>query len=180
MLLSVQQTYILEILRRTGCIRRRQLFPLVREKFRPMGVEISEHRLEVMLRQLRHCVGEVRMEEELVRLSHARPDPRRLEAVDVMLELSGGAPVDFSAVGVEPPFLLRFSFGQAPMRFFSVGTVSDAEHPFGLYLKAQKGKRVVWLSDDGVPPAGLILPPKHFFAARTGGVSHRFYGSQER
>ena len=117
------------------------------------------------------------MEEELVRLSHARPDPRRLEAVDVMLELSGGVPVDFSAVGVEPPFLLRFSFGQAPMRFFSVGTVSDAEHPFGLYLKA---KRVVWLSDDGVPPAGLILPPKHFFAARTGGVSHRFYGSQER
>ena len=109
-----------------------------------MGVEISEHRLEVMLRQLRHCVGEVRMEEELVRLSHARPDPRRLEAVDVMLELSGGVPVDFSAVGVEPPFLLRFSFGQAPMRFFSVGTVSDAEHPFGLYLKAQKGKRVVW------------------------------------
>ena len=145
MLLSVQQKYILEILRRTGCIRRRQLFPLVREKFRPMGVEISEHRLEVMLRQLRHCVGEVRMEEELVRLSHARPDPRRLEAVDVMLELSGGAPVDF-----------------------------------GLSLKAQKGKRVVWLSDDGVPPAGLILPPKHFFAARTGGVSHRFYGSQER
>lgn len=180
MLLSVQQKYILEILRRTGYIRRRQLFPLVREKFRPMGVEISEHRLEVMLRQLRHCVGEVRMEEELVRLSHARPDPRRLEAVDVMLELSGGVPVDFSAVGVEPPFLLRFSFGQAPMRFFSVGTVSDAEHPFGLYLKAQKGKRVVWLSDDGVPPAGLILPPKHFFAARTGGVSHRFYGSQER
>lgn len=180
MLLSVQQKYILEILRRTGCIRRRQLFPLVREKFRLMGVEISEHRLEVMLRQLRHCVGEVRMEEELVRLSHAKPDPRRLEAVDVMLELSGGAPVDFSAVGVEPPFLLRFSFGQAPMRFFSVGTVSDAEHPFGLYLKAQKGKRVVWLSDDGVPPAGLILPPKHFFAARTGGVSHRFYGSQER
>ena len=111
MLLSVQQKYILEILRRTGCIRRRQLFPLVREKFRPMGVEISEHRLEVMLRQLRHCVGEVRMEEELVRLSHARPDPRRLEAVDVMLELSGGAPVEFSAVGVEPPFLLRFSFG---------------------------------------------------------------------
>ena len=51
MLLSVQQKYILEILRRTGCIRRRQLFPLVREKFRPMGVEISEHRLEVMLRQ---------------------------------------------------------------------------------------------------------------------------------
>ena len=98
MLLSVQQKYILEILRRTGCIRRRQLFPLVREKFRPMGVEISEHRLEVMLRQLRHCVGEVRMEEELVRLSHARPDPRRLEAVDVMLELSGGAPVDFSCL----------------------------------------------------------------------------------
>ena len=43
MLLSVQQKYILEILRRTGCIRRRQLFPLVREKFRPMGVDISEH-----------------------------------------------------------------------------------------------------------------------------------------
>ena len=71
MLLSVQQKYILEILRRTGCIRRRQLF-LSFGKFRPMGVEISEHRLEVMLRQLRHCVGEVRMEEELVRLSHAR------------------------------------------------------------------------------------------------------------
>lgn len=76
------------------------------------------------------------MEEKPIHLSYVRSDPHRLEAVDVMLELSGDTPADFGAVGVEPPFLLCFSFGQAPMCLLSVGTASDAEYPLGLYLKA--------------------------------------------
>ena len=49
-------------------------------------------------------------------------------------------------------------------------------------LLAQE-KRVVWISGGGIPcqtgsvPEGLILPPKHFFAARLEDGSHRFYGS---
>lgn len=76
-----------------------------------MGVEISEHRLEVMrasaaVWESPHG-GAVRPMRGLI---------HRLEAVDDAGTLRG-APVDFSAVGVEPRFCC-FSFGQAPMRFF--------------------------------------------------------------
>ena len=50
MLLSVQQKYILEALRALGCARQRQLHVLVREKFRRPDLEISEARMETMLR----------------------------------------------------------------------------------------------------------------------------------
>ena len=142
-------------------------------KFRPMGVEISEHRLEVMLRQLRHCVGEVRMEEELVRLSHARPDPRRLEAVDVMLELSG-APRWISALwALSLRFCCAFPSGRPPCAFFrwerclmrsTLRAVPEGPEgqAGGLALRRRS-------SAGGTDSAAQTL-----FAARTGGVSHRF------
>ena len=115
MLLSVQQKYILDILRKLGCVRRRQLDTLVREKFRP-DLEISEVRMDAMLRQLRAGTGDVRTDSEFVRLSGAQPDALRLEAVDVMLELAEGKPEDFT-VRVERPELLRFSWGKS-LRLF--------------------------------------------------------------
>ena len=46
MLLSIQQKYILDVLRKLGCIHRRQLETLVREKFRRPDLEISAARLD--------------------------------------------------------------------------------------------------------------------------------------
>ncbi len=181
MLLSIQQKYILEVLRKLGFVRRRQLAVLVRGKFQRPGFEISDARLDAMLRQLRTGTGSVLLDDGLVRLSGARPDPLRLEAVDVMLELAEGAPEDFT-VRMERPELLRFSWGGDKLRLFTVAELSTPVRP-AVDMLAQK-KRVVWISADGVAcqtgsvPEGLTLPPGHFFAARQADNSHRFYGSK--
>lgn len=175
MLLSVQQKYILEVLRRLGAIRRGQLAVLVRGKFQRPGQEISEARWESILRQLRVRTSGVFLDGEIVRLSGARPDARRLEAVDVMLELAEGAPEDFTTQ-VERPAILRFSWGD-DLRLFTVAELSAPIHPTVDVLTRQK--RVVWISKSGEPPEGLVLPSKHFFAARQPDGSHRFYGSNE-
>ena len=48
MLLSVQQKYILETLRKLGCVRKDQLHALVRGKFQRPGFDISETRMAAM------------------------------------------------------------------------------------------------------------------------------------
>ena len=110
-------------------------------------------------------------------LAGIQPDSRRLEAVDVMLELTGGAPEEFGCSHAPPPFLLRFAVARPDLRFFTVGTLSGAgkEH-LGWLARGGPG-RVIWLSDSGVPPEGLVLPLEHFFAARQRDGTHRFYGS---
>ena len=173
MLLSIQQKYILEVLRKLRVLRREQVTALVRGKFQRPDLEISEVRMDVMLRQLRTGIGDIRLDGELIRLSGTSPNALLLEAVDVMLELAEGKPEDFKQ-GLESPELLRFSWGD-PIRVF---TVAELSAPIQLTVEplAQK-KRVIWITANGVVPEGLTLPPKHFFAARQQDSSHRFYGS---
>ena len=97
MFLSIQQKFILDTLKKLNCVRRRQLHTLVRGRFQQDGLEITQARMDAMLRQLRAGTADVRMDGELVWLSTAQPDARRLEAIDVMLELTGGKPQEFNA-----------------------------------------------------------------------------------
>ena len=155
MLLSVQQKYILEILRKLGAVRRGQLAALVRGKFERPGQEISEVCWESILRQLRVRTSDVFLDGEMVRLSGARPDALRLEAVDVMLELAEGAPEDFTT-RVERPAILRFSWGN-DLRLFTVADLSAPICPTVETLAHLK--RVVWITESGVPPEGLDMLP---------------------
>ena len=172
MLLSTQQKFILDALRTLNCVRRRQLHALVRGRFQQDSIAITQARLEAILRQLRMGMADVRMDDGLVWLFNAQPDGRRLEAIDVMLELTGGKPEEFSA-SREPPRLLRFAYGDE-LRLFTVASLDTA--PAEL-LERGRAERVVWIADSGEIPQGLALPPKHFFAARQPDGSHRFYGS---
>ena len=52
MLLSTQQKYIISVLRQIRYIRSCQLCALTAQHYRPQGIEISQHRMDVMLRQL--------------------------------------------------------------------------------------------------------------------------------
>jgi len=176
MLLSVQQKYILEILRKLGCVRRDQLHTLVRGKFQRPDFEVSAARMDAMLRQLRSGLGDFRIDGDFVYLSRGQPGPIRLEAIDVMLELSEGVPQDFTKK-LEPPRVLQFGLGGDKLRLFSVAMIShavDAQH-----IDRERSERIVWISSSGTPPQGLVLPPKHFFAARQEDGFHRFYGSNE-
>ena len=172
MFLSTQQKFILDALNKLKCVRRRQLHALVQGRFQRDSFEITQARMDAMLRQLRMGTADVRMDDELVWLSSAQPDARRLEAIDVMIELTGGRPEAISA-SAQPPRLLRFAFGDE-LRLFTVASLDPA--PAGL-LERGRAERIIWIADNGTPPHGLALPPKHFFAARQPDGSHRFYGS---
>lgn len=96
MLLTVQQKYILEVLRKLHLIRRQQLAVLLGKKFQHPDSKISEVRLDAMLRQLRAGNSGVFLDGNLVWLPGARLDALCLEALDVMLELAEGVPEDFT------------------------------------------------------------------------------------
>lgn len=172
MLLSIQQRYILEALKKLGCVRRRQLHALVQNKFPRMRV--SGQSMDAMVRQLRCGNRNIQADVEFVGLPGVLPDHRRLEAVDIMLELSENRLGDFSA-RCESPELLRFSLEGASLRLFTVATASDPLCSIG--RARDSPGRMVWISDSGSTPPGLSLPPKHFFAVRQPDGSHRFYGS---
>ena len=86
MLLSVQQKYILAVLREARCLRKNQLYALVQGRFGWTDCETAQRRVDAMLRQLRNGVGELAVDADFVWLGNILPDARRLEAVDVMLE----------------------------------------------------------------------------------------------
>ncbi len=176
MLLSVQQKYILEVLRKLGCVRKDQIHALVRGKFQRPDFEISATRMEAMLRQLRAGLGDFHVDGDFVCLARGQPNATRLEAIDVMLELSEGAPQNFT-MKLESPRVLRFSMGGDKLKLFSVAHLTHPAEP--KLIQREKAERLVWISDGGTPPQGLALPPKHFFAARQADGSHRFYGSNE-
>jgi len=173
MLLSTQQKFILDALKKLGCVRRSQLHALVQGQFQTDDFEITEARMDAMLCQLRAGTADVRLDDTLVWLGNYQPDFRRLEAIDVMIELTGGKPQTFH-VSAEPPRLLRFAYGRDGLRPFSVASL-DLSPPDS--LEWGRGERVVWIADSGEPSQGLALPPKHFFAARQSDGTHRFYGS---
>lgn len=174
MLLSVQQKYILEALRKLGCMEKRQLHALVRGKFQRPDFAISEARMTAMLRQLRSGLGDFHVDGNFVYLARDQPDTARLEAIDIMLELSENAPQNFTTK-VENPRLLRFGLGGDKLKLFSVAQLSHISNP--QLIQRERSERIVWISDSGTPPDGLTLPPKHFFAAWQADGSHRFYGS---
>ena len=140
MFLSAQQKFILDALGKLNCVRRRQLHALVRGQFETDSFSVTQARMDAMLRQLRMGMADVRVDDELVWLSNTQPDSRRLEAVDVMIELTGGRPGVISA-SAEPPCLLRFAFGDE-LRLFTVASLDTA--PAGL-LERGRAERIVWI-----------------------------------
>lgn len=174
MLLSVQQKYILEALRKLGWVRSDQLHALVRGKFQRPGFAVREEHMSAMLRQLRSGLGDFHVDGGFVYLARGQPDTARLEAIDIMLELSEGAPQEFT-VKVDSPRLLCFTLGGDKLKLFSVARLSHISD--SRLIQQERSERIVWISDGGMPPEGLTLPPKHFFAARQADGSHRFYGS---
>lgn len=173
MLLTIQQKFILDTLRKLGCVRRQQLHALIQGRFQTDDFEITQGRMDAMLRQLRAGTADVRLDDALIWLENCQPDYRLLEAVDVMIELTGGKPQSFH-VSTEPPRLLRFAYGGDGLRPFSVASLDFSQPDL---LERGRGERVVWISDSGEASQGLALPPKHFFAARQVDGTHRFYGS---
>lgn len=179
MVLSIQQKYILGVLRKLGCLRRDQILSLAMKNMPLPNSDrsIQEVRVETILRQLRHCVNDIRLEEDVVRLSHVDRDKRKLEAIDVMLEISEGTPESFG-LSREPPALLWFTLGGDRLRIFTVAQFSALALRTVGNSAGEEVERTVWISEDGSIPEGLVLPGGHYFAVRQADGTHRFFGGK--
>lgn len=177
MLLSIQQKYILSVLEKLRCLREDQLQRLVAAKFQHPDPETSGRRMSAMLRQLTTFLREVSRTAGYVSYEGTKPDPRKIEAVDVMIEFTRALPGDFHEQ-LEPPVLLRFSLAEENPRIFTVASFSLLKKTGG-WPNRQRGERLIWIADDGMMPEELKLPSKQFFAARQADGTHRFYGSAE-
>lgn len=177
MLLSNQQKYILEILKEFKYLRVRQLHALVQAHYRTQGIKIDERRMEIMLRQMRTGTNYVWLRGDVVSYGDRRIDPRLLEALDVMLELTRVQPGFYSKDGLHEPFLLRFTGnGKGAGYLFSVAWLDAATHI--ATVPRMKGERIIWISEIG-SFGEIDLPRHHFFAARQENGTHRFFGSNE-
>lgn len=174
MLLTKQQQYILDALQKLGCVSRKQLAALLRARFCQAHPDMAEHLTDVLLGQLRFGNIGLRLEGDLVTLPHIRADPCLVEAVDVMLELSGAAPLDFSAR--EPsPVLLRFTTQGKRISLFAVLRSTES------LLPAMLGstERVILLHDGDGRPGHPAIANKHFYAVLQADGTHRFFSSDD-
>lgn len=178
MLLSIQQRYILELLKKTGYMRYNQLYILTREYFKrsEMELEISAKRMEVMLNQMRNI--NVKIDGDVVRLSLSEPNILRLEAIDIMLELTDGHVLDFKT-RLDYPEILKFISEDEHAKAITVAVLPDDSTTAAEIVEAYKAKRMVWFSVDGQLPGQLQFPKKHFFAERQKDSSHKFYGCKD-
>ena len=85
MLLSDQQKYIISVLRQIKYIRARQLHAMTAQHYRTEGIDISQARMDAMLRQLRAMSSFVRFQGDVVCYGERTVDPRYLAAIDVLL-----------------------------------------------------------------------------------------------
>lgn len=176
MILSKQQKFILGIVRDLGCVKREQLTTLY-IAHTPMPQERAERQLDAMLSQLRYCICEIRLDNETVRIDKIEPDRYRLEAIDVMLELTGGT-APFYKARLPPPLLLRFTLGGDAASTFVVVRYDD-KAVAETELKISGGQRVIWLAEYLPADGTVALPPGHFLAVRKQDGTHGFYGSNE-
>ncbi len=174
MLLTRQQQYILEVAQKLGSVSRRQLALLLRARYCREHPDMAEHLTDVLLRQMRFGNIDLRLEGDLVTLPHIRADPRLSEAVDVMLELSGGAPLDFSA-REQPPILLRFTTEGKRISLFAV-VCSAANLPPAMFGPTE---RIIFLHTGANRAERLPIANKHFYAVPQADGTHRFFSSDD-
>lgn len=169
MLLSNQQRFLLETLDALGGARMDQLVSLVRSVFCLHKPEIAPRVTEAAIRQMRYCNILLEREGQLVFLPERRPSAQLLEAVDVMLELTGGSVLEYSQGS--PPVLLRFCVQSGKMRSFAVLWAGKESSMAGLC----SSERLILLFDGQSPPRKLPVSNKQFCAVRRDDGKHRFF-----
>ena len=162
MLLSKQQRYVLDVLRRLGCARKNQLEALLKARFFPPEKAVPPGFLDAMLRQFRCGDVEVRRQGDVIFLTEKAPDARLLEAIDVMLELSGAVPSDFWAEA-KGAVLLRFSVAGRRIKPVRRAPRWRPHRPRRALAPAvSRAERVVVLLSGGGPRRHCPSPTRYF------------------
>lgn len=169
MLLTNQQKTILDMLEKLGGARTDQLITLLRPVYCACKPEAAPQIARAAIRQMFVCNIPLCKDGDTVYLPGRKPTMALLEAVDVMLELSGDAPMDFARGNA--PILLRFTAQRQKERLFCIVDANAA--PYGAVFAPTE--RIILLFDGQSPRRALPVSNKQIYAVRQGDGIHRFY-----
>ena len=168
MLLTKQQKYLLAVLEKLGCAEQRQLAALLQKAFAFSSLDDAMRVTNACVRQMQ-MGGLLQISDNIVSQCEEWAIPQRIEAIDVMLELSATQPESFYAV--DKHILLRFSLGEPNFKQFVIVSGSDPPPERGI---RQDEKTIVLLPDNIRPEAFSYTRPV-IFAIRQENGTHRFF-----
>lgn len=168
MLLTKQQKYLLAVLEKLGCAEQRQLAALLQKTFAFSSIDDAVRVTGACMRQMQ-MGGLLRITDSLVSLCGEQAVPQRIEAIDVMLELSAAQPEDFYAV--DKHTLLRFSLGEPSFKQFVIVSGSDPPPE----REMRQDEKIIALLPDSAKPETFSYTRPVIFAIRQENGTHRFF-----
>ena len=168
MLLTKQQKFLLAALEKLGCAEQRQLAALLQKTFAFSSLDDAVRVTNACVRQMQ-MGGLLQIADNIVTRTGAQPSTQRLEAIDVMLELSAVQPGSFYAV--DKHILLRFSLGGPSFKQFVIVSGSDPPPE----REIRQDEKIIVLLPDSIRPEAFSYTRPVIFAIRQGNGTHRFF-----
>ena len=168
MLLTKQQKYLLAVLEKLGCAEQRQLAALLQKTFAFSSLDDALRVTGACVRQMK-TGGLLQIADDLVTQIGAQPSTQRIEAIDVMLELSATKPEDFFAV--DKHTLLRFSLGEPSFKQFVIVSGSDPPPE----REIRQDEKIIALLPDSAKLEKFSYTRPVIFAIRQENGTHRFF-----
>ena len=168
MLLTKQQKYLLTVLEQLGCAEQRQLAALLQKIFAFSSLDDAVRVTGACVRQMQ-MGGLLQISDNIVSQCEEWAIPQRIEAIDVMLELSATQPEDFFAV--DKHTLLRFSLGEPSFKQFVIVSGSDPPPE----REIRRDEKIIVLLPDGTKPETFSYTRPVIFAIRQENGTHRFF-----
>ena len=168
MLLTKQQKFLLAALEKLGCAEQRQLAALLQKMFAFSSIGDAMRVTGACVSQMQ-MGGLLQISDGIVSQCGEWAIPQRIEAIDVMLELSAAQPQDFYAV--DQHILLRLSLGEPSFKQFVIVSGSDPPPE----RETRQGEKVIVLLPDGARPEAFPYTSPVIFAIRQENGTHRFF-----
>ena len=168
MLLTKQQKYLLTVLEQLGCAEQRQLAALLQKMFDFSSPDDAMRVTNACVRQMR-MGGLLQISDGIITQNGKLPIQQRIEAIDVMLELSAAQPESFYAV--DKHILLRFSLGEPSFKQFAIVSGSDPPPE----REIRQDEKIIVLLPDSIRPEAFSYTRLVIFAIRQESGTHRFF-----
>ena len=168
MLLTKQQKYLLAVLEKLGCAEQRQLAALLQKMFAFSFLDDAVRVTNACVRQMQ-MGGLLQISDNIVSQCEEWAIPQRIEAIDVMLELSATQPESFYTV--DRHILLRFSLGEPSFKQFVIVSGSDPppEH------EIRQDEKIIVMLPNSIKPEAFSYTRSVIFAIRQENGTHRFF-----
>ena len=168
MLLTKQQKYLLAALEKLGCAEQRQLAALLQKMFAFSSLDDAVRVTNACARQMQ-MGGLLQISDGLVSPCGKQAFSQRIEAIDVMMELSAAQPESFYAV--DKHILLRFSLEEPSFKQFVIVSGSDPPPE----REIQQDEKIIVLLPDSIRPEAFSYTRPVIFAIRQENGTHRFF-----